>query len=114
MIIKNEQEVLDYFKKLQLNKEPNKRENYGIFVNGERIKLSNGKVVWNKKNHASSAMRNEFQRYLFPNFYTDYPKARYGTLEYDEQYNLIKKQKVFMAEMYENLKKSGAIQFLPV
>ena len=114
MIIKNEQEVLNHFEKLQLDKEPVKRENYGIFVNGKRIRLSNGKVVWNKKNHASTAMRNEFEQHLFPNSYVDYPQVRYGTPAYEEQWKERQKQRKFMEEMYDKLKDEGVIQFLPV
>lgn len=114
MIINSEQEVFDHFEKLELDKEPNKRENYGIFVNGKRIKLSNGKVVWNKKNHASSAMRNEFEKYLFPNYYKDYPRHRYGSKEYEETYREKVEKTSFMNKLYKQLKDSRVIEFLPV
>lgn len=111
---KNKEKVLNHFKRLQLNKEPKKRQNWGIFVNGERVRLSNGKVVWAAKNHASSAMRNEFEQHLFPNSYVDYPRVRYGTPAYEEQWKERQKQHKFMEEMYDKLKRDGTIQFLPV
>ena len=116
MKINSKQEIEEYFLKLRLNKEPNKRENWGIFVNGERIRLSNGKSVWNKKNHASSAMRNEIDRWIKPNWYSDYKSAnlRYNSPEYNtarDEYNKLSKK---VDEYYEELKDSGVIQFLPV
>lgn len=113
MIITNVQEVFKHFENLRLDKDPKERENYGIFVNGKRVRLSNGKVVWNKKNHASAAMRNEFERYLFP-CYTDYPRQTLGTTDYEQQYQEIKNQRRFMEELYKELKIKGIIQFLPV
>lgn len=112
MKIKNEQEVLQYFEKLQLDKAPEKRENYGIFVNGKRIRLSNNKVVWAKKQHASNAMRNEFERFIIPNTY-GIPYS-YGTPEYKAERDERIKGRTTIEELYQTMKKEGIIQFLLV
>lgn len=108
-------EVLEYFEKLQLNKEPKKRESWGIFVNGERIRLSNGKAVWNQKNHASSAMKNEFAKNILPNWYrVNKNGLRYNSPEYNKLYQEHKELYARMEAMYENMKATGIIEFLPV
>lgn len=111
---KNKEKVLNHFKRLQLNKEPKKRQNWGIFVNGERVRLSNGKVVWSAKNHASSAMRNEFQRWLTPRHYEFTNGMKYGSSEFEKGYSEYRQAIKNMEDIYTNMKEEGVIQFLPV
>lgn len=49
------------------------KKSYGIFLNGVRVKITNGKYIWKKIGHAKSSISNDFDIYRFcrdkiPNF----------------------------------------------
>lgn len=108
--IKSKQDVLAYFETLQLNKVPKKRENWGIFVKGERIVLSNGKSLWSEKNHASSAMRNEWSKNVATNWYNFSQGSKFDEKLYREY--LCHRDDI--EKLYKQLKEEGVIEFRPV
>jgi len=80
---------------------PGKRDMYGLFVNGVRVALYNGKYVWARKRDASNALALKVHRK-----FRDIIGEK-GGVRYEDRETLYK-------EAMEQLKNSGVIEIKKV
>lgn len=110
----NRVEILNHLEGLMLSKESNKIVNYGVFINGERIKLSKDKISWKSKNDAYLALIAELEDKFRPDFWRICKRLTYGTEEYKTAWVEYRRHCVELNSIYDEMITNNIIQILPV